>query len=65
MHRKDIINAKHFAHKMDVDTPLTDVTLMIMDWMNDNGYIDYDQAAMVKYFEAKMGIKVGEGEELV
>lgn len=65
VHRKDIINAKHFAHKLDIDTPLTDVTLMVMDWMADNGYIDYDQAAMVKYYEAKMKVKVGEGEELV
>ena len=65
VHRKDIINAKHFAHKIDVDTPLTDVTLEIMDWMNDNGYINYDQAAMVKYFEDKMNVKVGEGEEQV
>lgn len=65
VHRKDIINAKHFAHSLDVDTPVTDVTLMIMDWMADNGYIDYDQAAMVKYFEAKMNVRVGEGKDLV
>ena len=65
VHRKDIINAKHFAHRLAVDTPVTDVTLMIMDWMADNGYIDYDQAAMIKYFEDKMDVRVGEGEELV
>ena len=65
VHRKDIINAKHFAHGLDVDTPVTDVTLMIMDWMADNGYIDYDQAAMIKYFEAKMNVRVGEGKDLV
>lgn len=59
VHRKDIINAKHFAHKMDVDTPLTDVVLMVMDWMNDNGHIDEDQIALVKYYEDKMKVKVG------
>lgn len=60
VHRKDILNAKHFAHKMGVDTPVTDVTLLIMDWMADNGYIDIDQAGMVKYFEEKMGVTVGQ-----
>ena len=60
VHRKDILNAKHYAHHLGVDTPVTDVTLHIMDWMNDNGYIDIDQAGMVKYFEAKMDVTVGE-----
>ena len=27
VHRKDILNAKHFAHHMGVDTPMTDVVL--------------------------------------
>lgn len=38
---------------------MTDVTLRIMDWMNDNGYIDIDQAGMIKYFEDKMDVTVG------
>ena len=59
VHRKDILNAKHFAHHMGVDTPMTDVVLRVMDWMNDNGHIDDDQAAMVKYYEEKMGVTVG------
>ena len=59
VHRKDIINAKHYAHKLGVDTPLCDITLMVMDWMNDNGHIDEDQAAMVKYYEDKMEVQVG------
>lgn len=59
VHLKDIHNAKHFAHKLGVDTPVTDVTMQIMEWMGDNGYIDIDQAGMVKYFEAKMDVKVG------
>ena len=50
---------KHYAHKLGVDTPLCDVTLMVMDWMNDNGHIDDDQAAMVKYYEDKMDVQVG------
>ena len=62
VHRKDILNAKHYAHKLGVDLPLTDVILMVMDWMNDNGHIDEDQAALVKYYEDKMGVKVGREE---
>ena len=27
--------------------------------MNDNGHIDDDQAAMVKYYEDKMDVQVG------
>ena len=62
MHRKDILNAKHYAHKMDVDLPLTDVVLRVMDWMNDNGYINEDQAALVRYYEDKMQVTVGTGQ---
>ncbi len=59
VHRKDIINAKQYAHKLAIDTPVTDVVLEIMDWANDNGHIDEDQTAMVKYYEAKMNVQVG------
>jgi len=59
VHRKDILNAKHYAHKLGVDTPMTDVVLEVMDWMNDNGHIDEDQIAMVKYYEDKMDVHVG------
>ena len=59
VHRKDIENAKHFAHKLDIDTPLTDVVLMVMDWMKDNGHIDEDQIAIIKYYEEKMKVQVG------
>ncbi|WP_298034517.1 NAD(P)-dependent oxidoreductase [uncultured Dysosmobacter sp.] len=59
VHRKDIINAKHYAHRMGVDMPLMDVVLHVMDWMNDNGYIDEDQAALVKYYEDKMDVEIG------
>jgi len=59
VHRKDILNAKRYAHKLGVDLPMTDVVLRVMDWMNDNGHIDEDQIAMVKYYEDKMGVHVG------
>jgi 2-hydroxy-3-oxopropionate reductase len=55
VHRKDIINAKQFAHELNIDLPLTDVVLHVMDWMDDNGMINMDQIAMVKYYEKKMG----------
>ena len=59
VHRKDIINAKQYAHKLGIDLPLTDVVLQVMDWMLDNGHIDEDQIAMVKYYEDKMHVKMG------
>lgn len=62
VHRKDIVNAKHYAHKLGVDTPMTDVVLMVMDWMKDNGHIDEDQIAMVKYYEDKMEVTAGKAE---
>lgn len=63
VHRKDILNAKHYAHKLGVDTPMTDVVLMVMDWMKDNGHIDEDQIAMVKYYEDKMEVTAGQAED--
>ncbi|OKY54569.1 NAD(P)-dependent oxidoreductase [Megasphaera cerevisiae] len=59
VHRKDLINAKQYAHHLGIDLPVTDVTLRIMDWMKDNGYIDIDQAGIIKYFEEKMDVTVG------
>jgi 2-hydroxy-3-oxopropionate reductase len=59
VHRKDILNAKHYAHKLDIDTPMCDVVLSVMDWMNDNGHINEDQAALIKYYENKMNVQVG------
>lgn len=63
VHRKDIVNAKHYAHKLGVDTPMTDVVLMVMDWMKDNGHIDEDQIATVKYYEDKMEVTAGQAED--
>lgn len=63
VHQKDIHNAKHYAHKLGVDLPMTDVVLHVMDWMEDNGYVNEDQIAMVKYYEAKMDVSVGKATE--
>ncbi|MDD5921735.1 MAG: NAD-binding protein, partial [Eubacteriales bacterium] len=63
VHRKDILNAKQYAHSLGIDLPVTDVTLRIMDWDKDHGYIDEDQTAMVKYFEDKMNVDVGRKED--
>lgn len=60
VHRKDILNAKHYAYKLGIDLPITDVVLHVMDWMADNGHIDEDQIAMVKYYEDKMDVTVGQ-----
>ena len=59
VHQKDIHNAKNFAHKLGVDIPMTDVVCHVMDWMEDNGMVNEDQIAMVKYYEAKMGVTAG------
>ena len=59
VHRKDILNAKHYARQLGVEMPLTELILHIMDWMKDNGHIDEDQIAMVKYYEEKMDVTVG------
>ena len=39
---------------------MTDVVLHVMDWMADNGHINEDQIAMVKYYEDKMDVTVGQ-----
>ena len=59
VHRKDIINAKKFAGKLQVELPATDVLLHVMDWMTEHGYENEDQIAMVKYYENSMNVKVG------
>ncbi len=59
VHRKDILNAESYAKTLGIELPMTDLVLKVMDWMNDNGHIDEDQVAMVKYYEDKMNIQVG------
>ena len=60
VHRKDILNAIHYGHAMGVSLPLTEVVCQVFDWANDNGYVNDDQAALVHYYEEKMGVKVGQ-----
>ena len=59
VHRKDIVNAVHYAEKLGVELPMTRMVLDVMDWMKDNGHIDEDQIAMVKYYEERMGVIAG------
>ena len=59
VHRKDIVNAVHYAEKLGVELPMTQMVLDVMDWMKDNGHIDEDQIAMVKYYEERMGVIAG------
>ena len=63
VHQKDIHDAKNYGHKLGVDLPMTDVVCHVMDWMEDNGYVNEDQIAMVRYYEAKMGVTAGEKPE--
>lgn len=63
VHQKDIHNAKKYAHTLGIDLPMTDVVCHVMDWMEDNGLVNEDQIAMVKYYETKMGVTTGKAEE--
>lgn len=56
VHYKDIHNAMEMAGKLGVDLPMTKIVQDQMDWINDNGLINEDQAAMVKYYENAMGV---------
>ena len=56
VHKKDIINAQNHAAQLGIELPMTDVVLDVMNWMDENGYINEDQSALIRYFEAKMGI---------
>ena len=49
----------HYAEKLGVELPMTQMVLDVMDWMKDNGHIDEDQIAMVKYYEERMGVIAG------
>ena len=47
----------HFAP--GIDLPLTKIVEQQMDWINEHGLINEDQAAMVKYYEDSMGVVIG------
>ena len=58
VHYKDIHNAMDMSSKLGIDLPLTKIVEQQMDWINDHGLIDEDQAAMVKYYEDSMGVTI-------
>lgn len=59
VHLKDLQNAVAYAAHLGIRMPMTEMAESIMTWMKDNGYIDLDQAALVKYYETLMGVTVG------
>ena len=58
VHYKDIHNAMDMSTKLGIDLPLTRIVEEQMDWINENGLINEDQAAMVKYYENTMDITI-------
>ena len=58
VHYKDIHNAMDMAKALDIDLPMTKIVEEQMDWINDHGMIDEDQASMVKYYEDLYGVTI-------
>ncbi len=58
VHLKDVNNAMELAEHLGVDLPATKLVKEQMDWMDAHGLIDEDQCALVKYYEAAMGVEV-------
>lgn len=58
VHLKDANNAMELAEHLGVDLPMTRIVKEQMDWMKDHGMVDEDQCALVKYYEAAMGVEV-------
>ncbi|MEA4815350.1 MAG: NAD(P)-dependent oxidoreductase [Lachnospiraceae bacterium] len=58
VHLKDIDNALDMAQKLEVDLPITQLVKEQMDYMKDNGMINEDQCALVKYYENSMDVEV-------
>lgn len=58
VHYKDMHNAADVAEHLGIEIPMSRIVLQQMDWMNDQGRIDEDQCAMVKYYEEAMGVEV-------
>lgn len=46
------------ASHLQTDLPLTSLVKTQMDWMDEHGMIDEDQCALIKYYEAAMGVEV-------
>lgn len=60
IHRKDIVNALTVANELQVELPLTALIKQQMDYIYDNGMIDEDQIALIKYYEHSMRIDLNE-----
>ena len=58
VHLKDVNNAMELAKHLGVEIPMTETVKKQMDWMYDHGMINEDQCALVKYYEASMGVEV-------
>ncbi len=58
VHLKDINNAMEVAKQENIDLPMTKIVKEQMDWMGEHGMIDEDQCALIKYYEAMMGVEV-------
>ncbi len=58
VHLKDIDNALEAAAHLGLDLPGTKLVKDQMTWIKEQGLIDQDQAAMVKYYESSMAAEV-------
>jgi 2-hydroxy-3-oxopropionate reductase len=61
--RRDLDDSRHFADRLGVDIPMASTALRILNWMQESGYDNIDQVGMVKYYEKKMDVKVGNRED--
>ncbi len=59
VHLKDMNNAVEMAERLNVELPLSSIVKSQMDWMDENGMINEDQCALVKYYESAMSVTVG------
>lgn len=58
VHLKDLHNAEEYAKSLDVDLPLTELSIDKMKWMDDHHIIDEDQIAVIKYYEKQMNLDI-------
>lgn len=58
VHYKDIKNAMELAEHLGVDLPLTSLVMDDMHWIEDNGMINEDHCALMKYLEEKIGATI-------
>lgn len=58
VHLKDMNHAVELAEHLGVEIPLSATVKKQMEWMLDQGLINEDQCALVKYYEDTMGVLV-------